>query len=251
MFYIKECCFKLMYLIYMLINILIILFLNKELLLILFSFSILEKFLNLNKDLFEIIIYNSPVELLMTYISLLFYCSLFLGFPFLLWTFCDFFKSIFFFSKLKLIKFITIFCYFIIIILLLISFFIFLPHLWFFFKKINYLIEYSTFFNFYGQLQFNQYIFFLKTFLNTVIYCYFFIVLFIFFSFLLKLNFLLYIRKFFIFINMCLATLISPPDIFSQFLFFFLLLLISELITYFYILLIKYEKYKIFKPEKS
>ena len=78
MFYIKECCFKLMYLIYMLINILIILFLNKELLLILFSFSILEKFLNLNKDLFEIIIYNSPVELLMTYISLLFYCSLFI-----------------------------------------------------------------------------------------------------------------------------------------------------------------------------
>ena len=99
MFYIKECCFKLMYLIYMLINILIILFLNKELLLILFSFSILEKFLNLNKDLFEIIIYNSPVELLMTYISLLFYCSLFLGFPFLLWTFCDFFKSIFFFQN--------------------------------------------------------------------------------------------------------------------------------------------------------
>lgn len=251
MFYIKECYYKLIYILYMLISILFILFINKELLLVIFSFSILENFQNLNKNLFETIIYNSPVELLLTYFSLFFYCSLFLTFPYLLWSLYDFFKGAFYNSKLKLIKFIIFFCYIIKIILLLFSFFIFLPQIWFFFKTINALIESASFFNFYGQLQFNQYFLLLKTFLNTIIYCYLFIIFFIFFSFLVKLNFLLYSRKFFIFINMCLATLISPPDIFSQFFFFILLFLISELITYFYILLIKYEKYKIFKQEKN
>jgi hypothetical protein len=56
MFYIKECCFRLMYLLFMLINILLILFINKEFILLIFSFSILEDFLNLNKNLFETII---------------------------------------------------------------------------------------------------------------------------------------------------------------------------------------------------
>jgi len=251
MFYVKECYFRMLYFVFVSINIVTLLFFNKELLLVLFSFSILENFLNLNTNLFETIIYNSPVELLMTYISLLVYCSLFLGFPYLLWNFYDFFRSTLYLSQIKLIKFIFIFCYIIIIILLIFSFFFFLPQLWSFFKKINNFVEGSIFFNFYGQLQFNQYFLFLKTFFNTIFFCYFFIVLFIFFSFLLKLNFLLYIRKIFIFINMCLATLISPPDIFSQLFFFLLLLIISELITYFYILLIKYEKHKILKLEKN
>lgn len=251
MFYIKECYYRFIYILIMLINILLILFFNKELILLLFSFSIMEEFLNLNKNLFETIVYNSPIELLMTYLSLFFYCSLFVGFPYIFWEVYDFLKSTFYFSKIQLIKFIFIFCYFILIILLLFSFFIFLPQLWFFFKKINILLEYSIFFNFYSQLQFNQYFLFLKTFFNTIFYCYFFIVLLVFFSFILKLNFLLYIRKFLIFINMFLATFISPPDIFSQLFFFFLLLLISEFINYFYILLIKYQKFKIFKQEKN
>ena len=251
MFYIKECYFRLMYLLFMLINILLILFINKEFILLIFSFSILEDFLNLNKSLFETIVYNSPIELIMTYISLFFYYSLFVGFPYIFWGVYDFLKSTFFFSKIKLIKFIFFFCYFILIILILFSFFIFLPHLWFFLKKINILLEYSMFFNFYSQLQFNQYFLFLKTFLNTMICCYLFIIFIIFFSFILKLNFLLYIRKILIFINMCLATLLSPPDIFSQLFFFFLLLLITEFMSYFYILLIKYQKIKHFKLEKN
>jgi hypothetical protein len=73
MFYIKECYFRLMYLLFMLINILLILFINKEFILLIFSFSILEDFLNLNKSLFETIVYNSPIELITTYISLFFY----------------------------------------------------------------------------------------------------------------------------------------------------------------------------------
>jgi sec-independent protein translocase protein TatC len=251
MFYIKECYFRLLYLLYMLINILIILFINKKLILLLFSFSILEKFMDLNKNLFETIVYNSPIELLMTYLSLFLYYSLFVGFPYIFWGVYDFLKSTLFFSKIKLIKFIFIFCYLILVILILFSFFIFLPHLWFFLKKINTLLEYSTFFNFYSQLQFNQYFLFLKTFFNTIIYCYIFIVFIVFFSFIFKLNFLLYIRKILVFINMFLATILSPPDIFSQLFFFFLLLLITEFISYFYILLIKYKKFKHFKLEKN
>jgi len=97
----------------MLVSILFMLFINKELLLVIFSFSILENFQNLNQNLFETIIYNCPVELLLTYFSLFFYCSLFVSFPYLLWSLYDFFKGAFYSSNLKLIKFIIFFllCY--------------------------------------------------------------------------------------------------------------------------------------------
>jgi len=248
MFYIKECYLKIIYIIFSTFCTLVILFINKELIIILLSFSILKNFENLNQNLFETFIYNSPVELLTTYFSFIIYCSINLLLPYFLWNFYDFFKSALYNSKLKLIKFIIFFCCFIIIIILLLSFLIFLPKLWFFFQKLNTLIEYSNFFNFYGQLQFSQYFLFLKTFINTITVCYFFIVLLIFFSFLKKLNTLMYFRKFFIFLNMCLATILSPPDLFSQLFFFILFFIISELLTYFFITLIKYEK---FKQEKN
>jgi len=112
------------------------------------------------------------------------------------------------------------------------SFFILLPNIWSFFQNFNTLENTSQTVKFFFELRVEEYFLFVMDFISLVnLFIFLGILLFLIISSLGIIN-LLYWKKLFIFINIVFATLLSPPDVYSQILILITLSIIFEALIF-------------------
>jgi len=120
----------------------------------------------------------------------------------------------------------------------------------FFFESFNKLVNQDNVLSIFLELKLYDYFLFLTDFMYLVNICLFFLlVLFILFL-ACGLKYLIHWKKLFIFINIVFATLLSPPDVYSQLMILVVLTFIFEFTIFFYTFYNKIFKYlKIFSKE--
>jgi sec-independent protein translocase protein TatC len=237
MFYLKELYFRFYYIVFSFLNVLGIFWLYKKSLLTFLTFSLW------NSLVFEHFIYTSPTEVFSTYLHLVLYFSLLLIVPFFVWQFVDFIKS-----SLYRVEYISIInnlthVFSFIFLINIISFLVIFPYIWQFFNLFNQENESSHLLTFSLELKVQEYFNFFFSFIYVVN---FFAIVLLFLLFILSqldLKQKLYWKKLFTFFNVVFATLLSPPDVFSQLFFLIMLIFFFELIVIFSILRIKMYKY--------
>jgi len=227
MFYFNELFSRLKFLGFSYLLLLLLCYLYKDILLVIFSFSLL-KFSSASAIEFSDFIYTHPIELFKVH---LFFGVLLSGYfiiPLVFWIILDFLKSSLtkynykFYYKKVLITLISVFS------INVFSFYYLLPNLWFFFQNFNRSERSSKVLNFFFELRIEEYFYFVVDFLyltNIFIFI-------IFFLYILINSFgvsnILYWKKLFVFINIVCATLLSPPDVYSQIAILFFLSVIFE-----------------------
>ena len=244
MFYIKELIFRVQYFLFSLSLTLILCYIYRNLLLYLLTFSVLSSNNDSNISGVDYFIYTHPSELLTIYFLAVFYFSGLFLLPFIFWNFLDFLKSslltseYYFLLKLflilvSIIGFSNLFC-----------FLNLLPTFWIFFESFNNLSDkINNELKFFLELRIQDYFLFLSSFLYLVNVCLFFLLSICFLFSFYGIKTLLHWKKLFIFFNIVFATLLSPPDVYSQLLIFGTLTAIFEIIIFFYIFYYKTCKY--------
>ncbi len=243
MFYLKELYFRFYYTVFSFLSVLGVLWLYKKNLLTLLTFSLWNNMVAKTNLVFEHFIYTNPTEVFSTYLHLVLYFSLLLITPFFVWQIVDFSKSSLYqieYSSLinKLLN-----TFFFVFSINIISFLIIFPYIWKFFNLFNQENESSHLLTFSLELKVQEYFNFFFTFIYLVNF--FAIVLLILLFVLSRLNLKkkLYWKKLFTFFNVVFATLLSPPDVFSQLFFLIVLTFFLEVIVIFSVLFIKIDKY--------
>ena len=243
MFYIKELYLRFYYLIFSFLVVLGVLWLYKKNLLTVLTFSLLNSLVTDNEIFFEHLIYTNPTEVFYIYFSLVLYFSLLLIIPFFVWHLVDFLRSSLYKSEFRTLNssLVSVFCF--ISLTNTVSVLIALPYIWNFFNLFNKDNELNSLLSFSLELRVQEYFDFFFSFLYLVnLSTVFFLLLSVFLSFL-DLKRKLYWKKLFTFFNVVFATLLSPPDVFSQLLFLLLLVFLFELTMFLSILRSKYNKY--------
>ena len=243
MLYIKELYLRFYYLIFSFLTLLWVLWLYKKNLLTVLTFSLLNTLVANNEIFFEHLIYTNPAEVFYIYFSLVLCFSLLLIIPFFVWHVVDFLRSSLYVNEFYTINYYVfgIFCFICLTNIFSIS--VIFPYIWSFFNLFNKDNELTSLLSFSLELRVQEYFNFFFTFfylvnLSTV----FVLILMLFLSFLDSKK-KLYWKKLFTFFNVVFATLLSPPDVFSQLGFLFILVLLFELIMFFSILQSKLNKY--------
>lgn len=240
MFYLFEIFNRIKYLCLSFLFVFILFYSFKDNLLVIFLYSIL-----VNKegclDIFEInnFIYTHPAEIFSMYLLLILYFSFIFILPFFFLQFLDFFKqSLYKKEYLKLKKIMFFFHLFIYFFNFLGLFYIF-PYFWFILDSFNK----STFFFLLFELKVNDYILFLLSFLTSLNFL--FIAFFLFFYLLqfINLKTLIYWKRLFVFFYIVFATLLSPPDVYSQVILLSFFFLSFELLLFIYMISIKNKLY--------
>jgi sec-independent protein translocase protein TatC len=239
MFYLTELFFRFKYSFLSLFLSIFIAYFYKNILFILLTFPLLDYFYNLNN-----FIYTHPTELLTIHFLLILLISLIFQIPYILWHFLDFIKTSLLKNEyFKMLKVLIICTFFLIIFNFLFFFFIF-PKFWLFFYSFSFSFHESQTLNFFLELRVQEYFNFVINFIYSVNL--FILIFFAIFFLILMFGFekLLYWKKLFLFCNIVFATLLSPPDVYSQLLILFILTFFLEAIIfvnyYLYVLQKKY-----------
>lgn len=239
MFYLTELFFRFKYSFLSLSLSIFIAYFYKNILFILLTFPLLDYFYNLNN-----FIYTHPTELLTIHFLLILLISLIFQIPYILWHFLDFTKTSLLKNEyLKMLK-VLIICTFFLIIFNFLFFFIIFPKFWLFFYSFSFSFHESQTLNFFLELRVQEYFNFVINFIYSVNL--FILIFFAIFFLILMFGFekLLYWKKLFLFCNIVFATLLSPPDVYSQLLILFILTFFLEAIIfvnyYLYVLQKKY-----------
>jgi len=243
MFYIKELYLRFYYLIFSSIIVLGVLWLYKKNLLTLLTFSLLNKLVTNSEIFFEHLIYTNPAEVFYIYLSLVLCFSLLLILPLFIWHTIDFLRSSLYNNEFYTLNYcITgVFCF--VCLTNTFSVLIIFPYIWNFFNLFNKSNELTSLLSFSLELRVQEYFNFFFSFLYLVnLSTLFFLILMLFLS-RLDLKKKLYWKKLFTFFNVVFATLLSPPDVFSQLVFLFILTVLFELIMVFSVLQAKLNKY--------
>jgi Sec-independent protein secretion pathway component TatC len=164
--------------------------------------------------------------------------------PYLFWHSVDFLKTSLLVKEYKKLSNFFLFFTFSLLLLNLSFYFILFPKFWFFFQNFNFSSESQTL-RFFLELRVQEYFKFVLDFLYTINI---FIIIFYFLTFLILffgLEKFIYWKKLFIFINIVFATLLSPPDVYSQILFLFILTIFFEFFLFGFILYLKYKTSKV------
>lgn len=250
MFYIKEVFFRFQYFLISFFFVSIVSYYYKNLLLFLFTFAIVAVDSKSGIQGVDYFICTHPSELLTIYITLVFYCSWLIVFPQFFWQVIDFLKSSLF--RLEYIKLLNL----LVILTLVIFFFNLLcflklfPNFWIFFESFNKIINKDNVLNVFLELKLYDYFLFLIDFIYLINICLFFLLVLSSIFFCCGLKYLIHWKKLFIFINIVFATLLSPPDVYSQLLILIVLTFIFESTIFFYIFCYKLLKYlKLFSKE--
>jgi len=244
MFYFKEFFLRLFYLFFSFFLTFAICFIYKDTILFLFSFFLISEANKLNIG-FDHFIYTHPLELVTIFILLCIILSFFTALPFLFWQLLDFLKTGLYIKELFIIKCLIIFFLFFIYFLNFISLIILFPKIWFFFESFNTmalknsLLSNSIFF----ELKLQDYFSFLFDFFFNINLIIFLVLFLLFFVHYIGLIFLIRWKKLFIFLNIVFATLLSPPDVYSQLIIFVFLNIFLELFLVFYIIYLKLKKH--------
>ena len=244
MFYIKELIFRVQYFLVSLSLTLILCYTYRSLLLYLLTFSVLSSNNDSNISGVDYFIYTHPSELLTIYFLVIFYFSGLFLLPLLLWNFLDFLKS----SLLRVEYYFLLQLFSILVLMIgLSNLFCFLnlfPTFWIFFESFNnFSDKINNELNFFLELRIQDYFLFLSSFLYLTNTCLFFLLFICFLFSFYGIKTLLHWKKLFIFFNIVFATLLSPPDVYSQLLIFGTLTVIYEIIIFLYIFYYKICKY--------
>jgi len=239
MFYLTELFFRFKYSFLSLSLSIFIAYFYKNILFILLTFPLLDYFYNLNN-----FIYTHPTELLTIHFLLILLISLIFQIPYILWHFLDFIKTSLLKNEyFKMLK-VLIICTFFLIIFNFLFFFLIFPKFWLFFYSFSFSFHESQTLNFFLELRVQEYFNFVINFIYSVNL--FILIFFAIFFLILMFGFekLLYWKKLFLFCNIVFATLLSPPDVYSQLLILFILTFFLEAIIfvnyYLYVLQKKY-----------
>lgn len=209
MFYIKDFVFRFQYFIFSFLTTLFLCCYYKKIVILILNISLLNSVEGISN-----FIYTHPTELLTTYFIIVFIFTLFISIPYLFWSFLDFNKCSLRIKEYSQLKIILTAVYF--------YFFVFNFFLFFFFSKyLGFFVNFNSFdasdtLNFYFELSISN---FFSFFVNFLFYINFYLFI---LGFLLSIvrilgvKVFLYWKKFFVFVNILLATLLSPPDIYSQ-----------------------------------
>jgi len=243
MLYLKELLFRFQYFLISFILVFCLCFNYKDLLLYLFTNVVTlnskdNKILGVNY-----FIYTHPSELFEVYLTLIFYFSWLILFPYFLWNFLDFLKSGLIKSEYRYLYKTLIYLSILICLFNLLCFMSLFPNFWIFFESFNNIADSKTNLNFFLELRIQDYFLFLKSFLYIVNVCLFSFLCLCFLFNYYGLKNLLYWKKLFIFFNIVFATLLSPPDVYSQLVILFTLTVIFEFIIFAYILQFKINKF--------
>lgn len=238
MFYLSELLLRLKYVIISLILTFISCISYKNLLIPIISLSVIS-----NSDRFGNFIYTNPTELLKVQLYLIVIFSLFILLPYLIWNILEFAKSSLFkyeYKKVKILSiFLIIFFYFSNILVNSLLF----PKIWLFFENFNFSNNNAGLLSFSPELKIEEYLNFLIDF--TFVVNSFLILFLILLSILLKFGVskLLKWKKLIILLNIVFATLLSPPDVYSQLTILIFLSIVLETNILIFLLFTKITKY--------
>lgn len=216
MFYIKEIIFRLNYLIFSFFITTILCWCNRDLLLFILTFNILRSNAGSNITGIDYFIYTHPSELFTTYFSVILYFTFIFLLPQLLWHCLDFLKSSLNNSEHSNVLFWVSRSLFSLYISNVLCFVFTFPSCWILFESFNQNSQPNITLAFFLELKIQDYVLFLRDFLyNTNICLILFIILHLILNFY-GLKKILYWKNSFLLINLLFATLLSPPDIYSQ-----------------------------------
>jgi Sec-independent protein secretion pathway component TatC len=242
MFYIKELFFRLKFCLFSFSITLFLCYLYKNVLLTILSFSLVTDSFNESNSVFNNFIYTHPIELLKINLYSALIISFVFIFLYIIWHIIDFLKSSLSLEEnnnlvklsLKLIFFIFIFNFF--------SFFILLPSIWKFFHQFGVNESINTPLNFFLELKIEEYFYFVLDFLYLINMLVFLFLTFYFLISYFGLSNIINWKKLFIFLNIVFATLLSPPDVYSQIFIFFILNFFFDVIVFINIYILKLNK---------
>jgi Sec-independent protein secretion pathway component TatC len=244
MFYFKELFVRFQYLVFSFLITAFILYSYKAIIFILLTIPLIEFNCGQTETLnsYSNFIYTRPAELLTIHFFSIFLITIVTQVPYAFWHAVDFIRSSLFVEEyLKVIKIlISLFIGFTAFNSL--CFFFIFPKIWSFFQKFNSLVNQSENLNFSLELSVQDYFSFVLSFIYFVN-----VFIAIFYSLILLMlvfgveNFI-YWKKLFIFINIVFATLLSPPDVYSQIVILIFLSALLELILFAFVYLSKVAK---------
>ena len=227
MFYLTELFFRFQYFVVSFLLTVLIAYLFKDILFILLTFPLIN-----NSNTLNSFIYTHPAELLTIHLLLMVLIAFIFQIPYFFWHFVDFIKTSLIQKEYKNLTKVLLLCVFSLILFNFFFFFIIFPKFWFFFYNFNFSFNNPQTLNFFLELRVQEYFDFVLTFIYSVnLFILIFFLLFIFFLFL-GFEKLLYWKKLFLFINIVFATLLSPPDVYSQLSILFVLTLFLEIIVF-------------------
>lgn len=247
MFYIKEILLRIVYIV-LLFCFLILVFYNYKHLLFLFVTIPLT---SLNENEINHLIYTNPIEILNFYFILILVFSFFFSIPFVIWQVLDFLKPSLTSSEYSSYKNKFIFFVLSFILVNFFSIYVFIPYAWDFYNDFNDTSKTIRTLNIYLELRVEDYFKFLSEYLLLVNILFFFIVLLISVLLLCGLEYIFICRKIIIFSNILFATLISPPDVYTQLFILFFLQLIFEITILYSIIVLVWSKYEYFYFRKK
>lgn len=227
MFYLTELFFRFQYLIVSFLLTIFVAYFFKDILFILLTFPLIS-----NSNTLNSFIYTHPAELLTIHLLLMVLIGAVFQIPYFFWHFVDFIKTSLIQDEYKKLKKVILLCIFSLIFFNFFFFFVIFPRFWFFFYNFNFSSNSSQTLTFFLELRVQEYFDFVLTFVYSVnLFIFVFFILFIFFVFL-GFEKLLYWKKLFLFINIVFATLLSPPDVYSQLSILFVLTFFLEIIIF-------------------
>ena len=207
------------------------------------SFSLLEDYTENNSDVFGKFIFTHPAELLKVQLFASLFFSVFYSLPYISWTFLEFFKSSFYKNEYKSIKKIVLSVLMFFFIANITINLVLFPNIWTFFENFNTTKTTGGALNFFFELRIEEYTRFLSdfTYLTNYLFIIFVLIAFIIINF--GVSSLLNWKRLFILLNIVFATLLSPPDVYSQLIILAFLSLILELCIIISLYFIKIYKY--------
>jgi len=238
MFYLNEFFLRFKYIYFSFILTFICFFHYKDSLVALVSFSLLN-----TSELFGNFIFTHPTELLKVQFYIITFFSSTFCIPYVLWNILEFVKSSLFYYEYKVFrKTVVNFFLFLYFSNFLINFILF-PKIWCFFENFNLSGNSTELLYFSFELRIEEYLKFLIDF--TFVVNAFFLIFFFLLFLILKFGVanLLKWKKLFILLNIVFATLLSPPDVYSQLIILTFLSFILEVSILFFLYLTKISKH--------
>lgn len=243
MFYFKELFIRFQYFLFSFLITLLIIYYYKRILFILLTLSLIDSSSYLDTfNPYSNFIYTSPTELLTIHLLSILSISFTVQIPYFFWHLLDFIKSSLIQHEFRKLVKILISLFLTFVFFNFLTFNLIFPKLWAFFQKFNVLVNQSENLNFSLELTVQDYFTFVLDFL-------YFVNLFVILFYLLLALILvfgvenfIYWKKLFIFINIVFATLLSPPDVYSQIVILIFLSFLLEFILLTFIFLSKLDK---------
>ena len=227
MFYFNELFFRLQYLLVSFVLTFLVVYFYKNILFVLLTFPLLD-----SSNTLTSFIYTNPTELLTTHFLLIFLISVSFQLFYFFWHFVDFTKTGLCKSEYKNLLVAILFFLLTLSLFNFIFFFTIFPKFWYFFYNFNFSIAEPQTLKFFLELRVYDYFNFVLSFIYTVNFFIFIFFLSFIFIFIFGFEKLLYWKKLFLFINIVFATLLSPPDVYSQLAILFVLTLFLEVIIF-------------------